>query len=177
MTLPLQSWFQSWFNFACIANELPATMHWGLLTLVGTFLFPSDFVVEWSESRQTTIIAEQLTRSLNRDLNCIVNTTTGFRMPASRIGHRAPAKANAPQALGFKCLNCSGEFSSRTAMDCHRRYQTSIGTPCADPEQYQSLSFTPRADLSTGILRHHPAGTLGESIHNSDKNTFNTQII
>ena len=149
-------------------------MHWGLLTLVCTFLYLSDFVVGWSESRQTTIIAEQLTRSLN--LTCIVNTTTGFRMPASRTGGRAPAKANAPQALGFKCINCSGEFSSRTAMDCHRRYQTSIGTPCADPEQYQSLSFTPRADLSTGILRHHPAGTLGELIHNSDENTT-VQII
>ena len=97
-------------------------MHWGLLTLVCTFLFLSDFVVGWSESRQTTIIAEQLTRSLN--LNCIVNTTSGIRMPASRTGDnmpasrtgdRAPAKANAPQAVGFKCIHCSGEFSARTA--------------------------------------------------------------
>ena len=142
-------------------------MHWGLLTLVGTFLFLSDFVVGWSESRQTTIIAEQLTRSFN--LNCIVNTTSGIRMPASRTGDRAPAKANVPQAVVFKCIHCSGEFSSRTAMDCHRRHQTSIGTPCADPEQYQSLSFTPRADLSTGILRHHPAGTLGEFLRTRDK--------
>ncbi len=136
-------------------------MHWRLLTFVCTFLFLSDFVVGRSESRQTTIIAEHH--------DCRVNTTSGIRMPASRTGGKAPAKANAPQGLGFKCINCSGEFSSRTAMDCHRRHQTSIGTPCEDPEQYQSLSFTPRADLSTGILRHHPAGTLGEFLRTRDK--------
>ena len=98
-----------------------------------------------------------------------MNTTSGIRMPASRTGDRAPAKANAPQAVGFKGIHCSGEFSSRMAMDIHRRHRTNIGTACADPEQYASLSYTPRADLSTGILRQHHAGPLGEFLRTRDK--------
>jgi hypothetical protein len=45
-------------------------------------------------------------------------------------------------------------------MECHRRHITSLGTPCADPSSYKSLSFTGRADMSTGIRRQHE-GTLG----------------
>ena len=74
-------------------------------------------------------------------------------------------KANATLSLGFKCGNCNGEFASRRAMDCHRRHTRSVGTPCADPRSYKSLSFkfTGRADMSTGILRQHDAATLGVS--------------
>ena len=81
-----------------------------------------------------------------------------------RIRGREGAKANATVALGFKCTNCNGEFASRRAMDCHRRHTASVGTPCADPGSYKSLSFTGRADMSTGILRQHDAATLGERI-------------
>ncbi len=71
-------------------------------------------------------------------------------------------KGHAPQAVGFKCAHCAGEFGSRRAMDCHRRHATSNGTPCADPNNSKSLSFTGRADMSTGILRQHDNATLGE---------------
>ena len=81
-----------------------------------------------------------------------------------RIRGRECAKANATVPLGFKCGHCNGEFASRCAMDCHRRHATSVGTPCADPSSYKSLSFTGRADMSTGILRQHDAATLGERI-------------
>ncbi len=59
----------------------------------------------------------------------------------------------APQAVGFKCCHCNGEFGSRQSMEFRRRHITSIGTPCADPRSYMSLSFSGRADMSTGILR------------------------
>ena len=42
----------------------------------------------------------------------------------------------------------------------HRRFPGSQGTACADPRSTQSLSFTGRAGMATGILRQHP-GTLG----------------
>jgi hypothetical protein len=73
--------------------------------------------------------------------------------------------ANAPQAVGFKCAHCSGEFVSRHAMDTpsHRRHPSNIGTPCADPISRKSLSFTSRADMSTGILRQHSAAAFGVS--------------
>ena len=74
---------------------------------------------------------------------------------------KSAVKGNAPQAVGFKCAHCGGEFGSRRAMDCHRRHATSIGTPCADPNSSKSLSVTGRADMSTGILRQHDAATLG----------------
>jgi hypothetical protein len=71
------------------------------------------------------------------------------------------ASANATQVVGFMCCNCDGIFDSRRYMDCHRSHITSLGTPCAlaDPSSYKSLSFTGRADMSTGILRQHE-GTL-----------------
>jgi len=42
----------------------------------------------------------------------------------------------------------------------HRRFPGSQGTTHADPCSTQSLSFTGRAGMATGILRQHP-GTLG----------------
>jgi len=60
-----------------------------------------------------------------------------------------------PISLGFKCAYCGGEFGSRAGMDCHRRHRTSIGTPCADPMNSQSMSLTQRGDTYTGTLRLH----------------------
>ena len=85
----------------------------------------------------------------------------------------ARVKANAPQGVGFKCAHCNGEFGSRRAMDCHRRHTTKVGTPCADPRSFKSLSFAGRADMSTGILRQHDAGTLGLSNHTPTPCLFN----
>jgi hypothetical protein len=108
-----------------------------------------------------------------------------------RIRGRDAVKANATLSLGFKCRNCNGEFASRRAMDCHRRHATSVGTPCADPRSYKSLSFTGRPDMSTGILRQHDAATLGVStqlyithnriiviiVKHAFNRTFNSSII
>ena len=64
-----------------------------------------------------------------------------------------------PISLGFKCAHCMSEYESRHAMDIHRRHSTSVGTPCADPSNHKSISFTERGDQSAGILRQHD--TLG----------------
>jgi len=65
-----------------------------------------------------------------------------------------------PIALGFKCVECRGEFDSRHAIDVHRRHPLLVGTPCADPRN-KSMSMTDRVDQGVGIqvLRHHD--TLG----------------
>ncbi len=89
-------------------------------------------------------------------------------MPASqRAGDRGPAKVNAAASLavGFKSLHCAAEFGSRTAIDIHRRHRSDVRTLCDNPKKCASLSFTAHAVMSTGILRHHHAGSLGESLH------------
>jgi hypothetical protein len=48
---------------------------------------------------------------------------------------RQDVNSNAPQALGFRCIHCRGEFGSQAAMACPRRHPASIGTPCEDPNQ------------------------------------------
>ena len=68
-------------------------------------------------------------------------------------------KRSAPQDLGYRCAHCSSEFESRTGIDCHRRHPTSLGTPCADPHNTKSLSFTARANVASSHLRQHD--TLG----------------
>ena len=40
-----------------------------------------------------------------------------------------------------------------------------IGTACADPSNIRSLSLTERPDVSVGILRHHSAAPLGQSLN------------
>uniref|UniRef100_A0A7S0QMD2 C2H2-type domain-containing protein n=1 Tax=Cryptomonas curvata TaxID=233186 RepID=A0A7S0QMD2_9CRYP len=61
-----------------------------------------------------------------------------------------------PLSLGFKCAYCGGEFGSRAGMDCHRRHNSSVGTPCADPRNSKSMSLTARGEHSfAGILRQH----------------------
>lgn len=77
-----------------------------------------------------------------------------------QMQHRMPIARASAQAVGFKCSNCNGIFDSRIAVACHRRFPGSQGTACADPRSTQSLSFTGRAGMATGILRQHP-GTLG----------------
>ena len=70
------------------------------------------------------------------------------------------------QALGYRCAHCSSEFDSRTGMDCHRRHPTSLGTPCADPHNSKSLSFTARANVASSFLRQHDTlGTTGIPAH------------
>jgi hypothetical protein len=60
-------------------------------------------------------------------------------------------------AVGFKCVHCRDEFDSRHAIEVHRRYIMSVGTPCADPRN--TISMTDRVDQAAGILRQHD--TLG----------------
>jgi hypothetical protein len=65
-----------------------------------------------------------------------------------------------PLSLGYQCACCRSEFGSRAGMDVHRRHSSSVGTPCADPRNSKSMSFTARGDHSfAGILRQHD--TLG----------------
>ena len=57
-----------------------------------------------------------------------------------------------PISLGFKCAHCRNEFDSRHAMDIHRRHSSSFGTPCADPRNHMSISFTERGDQAARII-------------------------
>ena len=83
----------------------------------------------------------------NLSITCIMR-------PANR---EMPAvKRSAPLALGYRCAYCTSEFDSKTGMDWH---PTSLGTPCADPENSKSMSFTARANVASSILRQHD--TLG----------------
>ena len=105
--------------------------------------------------------------------HALISISIPFHCMQGRARGRAAVKANALQGVGFKCAHCNGEFGSRRSMDCHRRHATKVGTPCADPRSFKSLSFTGRADMSTGILRQHDAGTLGLSIHTPTPYLFN----
>ena len=76
-------------------------------------------------------------------------------------------KVTAPWDVGFKCSNCNGEFVplARHAKDCYHRHAKykllhSKGTPFANPSSSKSLSFAARADMSTGILRHHDGANI-----------------
>jgi hypothetical protein len=40
-----------------------------------------------------------------------------------------------------------------------------VGTACADPSNIRSLSLTARPDVAVGILRHHSAAPLGQSLN------------
>ncbi len=52
-------------------------------------------------------------------------------------------------------FNCKAEFGSRVAMACYRRHPTSIGTPCEDPKNAKSISYTGRASALSSIDREH----------------------
>ena len=81
----------------------------------------------------------------------------GRGAPAGRGKPDGPKRL--PMSLGFKCAHCRNEFDSRHAMDIHRRHSSSFGSPCADPRNHKSMSFTERGDQAAGILRQHD--TLG----------------
>jgi hypothetical protein len=94
----------------------------------------------------------------NCSYNLKLNATHSMRRGAGRGKPDGPKQV--PLSLGFKCLHCSSEFGSRAGMDVHRRHSSSVGTPCADPRNSKSMSFTGRGDNSfAGILRQHD--TLG----------------
>ena len=89
------------------------------------------------------------THKQNLSLACIMRPAIGD----------IPAAKNAPQRLGYRGAHCISEFASWPAMDCHRRHPNSVGTPCADPNNSKSTSFTAWASVSSSILRQHD--TLG----------------
>ena len=94
--------------------------------------------------------------NLNLSITCIMR-------PAN---HATAVKRSTPQALGYRCAHCSSDFESRTGMNCHRRHPTSVGTPCADPHNSKSLSFTARANVASSFLRQHDTlGTTGIPTH------------
>ena len=86
-----------------------------------------------------------------------LNAIHSMRRGAGRGKPDGPKRL--PIALGFKCVECRGEFDSRHAIDVHRRHIASVGTPCADPRNHKSMSMTERDDQAAGILRQHD--TLG----------------
>jgi hypothetical protein len=92
--------------------------------------------------------------------NCCKSRLKAIHSMRPGAGRGKPqGRKQLPLSLGFKCAYCGGEFGSRAGMDCHRRHKSSVGTPCADPMNSKSISFTGRADQSGGILRQHD--TLG----------------
>ena len=105
------------------------------------------------------------TQNRNLSFTCIMR-------PANRDIH-AVKRSAPPQALGYRCAHCTSEFESKTGMDCHRLHPTSQGTPCADPENSKSLSFTARANVASSLLRQHD-DTLGATA--IDQPTFHVYI-
>ena len=88
---------------------------------------------------------------------------TYIMLPANRD---IPAvKRSAPQVLGYRCAHCTYEIDSKTGMDCHRQHPTSLGTPCADPKNSKSMSFTARANVASAIILQHD--TLGATAINA----------
>ena len=111
---------------------------------------------KWEYPPFTQYIKGVPRHNLNLSITCIMR-------PAN---HATAIKRSAPQALGYRCAHCSSEFDSRTGMDCHRRHPTSLGTPCADPHNSKSLSFTARANVASSFLRQHDTlGTTGIPAH------------
>ena len=68
--------------------------------------------------------------------------------------------------VAFRCNYCKGEYRTQRAYDCHRRHPTYVHTPCADARNQRSITFTERADLSTGILQEHAVSYFGNLCHN-----------
>ena len=103
-------------------------------------------------------VSEQLALIGPLEGNCSkLNAVHSMRRGAG--GRQPCGPKQLPLSLGFICANCSSEFDSRAGMAQHRRSSFSIGTPCADPRNSKSMSWTARGDHSAGILRQHD--TLG----------------
>ena len=93
-------------------------------------------------------------------LNAIHRDSMPVRQGAATGRGKPDGPKQLPLSLGFQCACCRSEFGSRAGMDVHRRHSSSVGTPCADPRNSKSISFTARGDHSfAGILRQHD--TLG----------------
>ena len=104
-------------------------------------------------------VSEQLASIGPPAENCSkLNAIHSMRRDAGR-GKPDAAPKQLPLSLGFKCAHCGSEFDSRAGMAQHRRNRSLVSTPCADPRNSKSMSFTARGDHSAGILRQHD--TLG----------------
>ena len=75
-------------------------------------------------------------------LNLKSRSTDSMRRGAGRGKPDGPKRL--PISLGFKCAHCRNEFDSLHAMDIPCRHSSSFGTPCADPRNHKSMSFTER---------------------------------
>ncbi len=82
---------------------------------------------------------------------------------------------NAQQGLGFRYADCTCEFTTCRAMDCHHRMKYSLGTGCADPSNCKSVSFTGCASNSLSILREHDL--LGALPNHTVSIYVNSQLI
>ena len=127
-----------------------------VLFLLTVVLSVAGASAKWVYPPFTQYIKGVPRHNLNLSITCIMR-------PAN---HATAVKRSTPQALGYRCAHCSSEFDSRTGMDCHCRHPTSVGTPCADPHNSKSLSFTARANVASSFLRHHNTlGTTGIPTH------------
>ena len=92
--------------------------------------------------------------------------------PAPPLRQRAMAQL-LPVSVPAVIKDMAGKNLAKTLRDFDRHYMpngrhpTCIGTACADPSNVRSLSLTERPDVSVGLLRHHSAVPLGESMYNS----------
>ncbi len=110
-------------------------------------------------------VSEQLASIGPTAENCSkLNAIHSMRRDAGRGKPDAPKQL--PLSLGFKCAHCGSEFESRAGMAQHGRNSSFVGTPCADPRNSKSMSFTAphrsaRGDHSAGILcQHNSLGVL-----------------
>ncbi len=152
------SWCKNWHVASCIHADTVrhSARPWYLKVLnIQAIEFSSE--MHSCFSRRLVLFAATVLQQFTEGLCQSLSTRRHFtRMHSMQVR----ASANAAHAVGFMCCNCDCICDSRLSMECHRRHITSLGTPCADPSSYKSLSFTGRADMSAGILRQHD-GTLG----------------
>ena len=72
--------------------------------------------------------------------------------------------SNKERFIVFKCKHCSKEFDSSRAHRCHHispEAQPAQGTPCSLEQNKSEMTYTARADLSTGVFRQCSLARLG----------------
>ena len=82
----------------------------------------------------------------------------------ARVPRRCSRRVRGPPPAG----SCSAAPLGTLMHILYQPFQlnpTCIGTACADPSNIQSLSLTARPDVAVGILRHHSAAPLGQSLN------------
>ena len=82
----------------------------------------------------------------------------------ARVPRRCSRRGRGPPPAG----SCSAAPLGTLMHILYQPFQlnpTCIGTACADPSNIRSLSLTERPDVSVGILRHHSAAPLGQSMN------------